>query len=115
MKIKFLTATLGIASLFSIFKFCKFTFLGQVQTNVHTLVILYVHGHRFRQTQSAAVGGFYAFEVSPDDVVDFAGGHPLGELPGMIGVTLPLGFLIRLAADFYGDAVDGTIVRTPDG
>ncbi len=84
-----------------------------MQTNIHTLVILYVDGDLLRQMQLLAIACLHPLEVGRHYIVGLAGGNPLGEFAGMIGSDFPLGLLVRHAADLDVDAKDGAIVRPP--
>src|SRR5580698_5385312 len=87
---------------------------GQVQTNIHALVILYVDRHLFRQMQRIAIRGFDSLEISRDHIVGLAGGNALSEFTRVIGRKLPLRPLLGNAADFDRYAIDGVIVRSPN-
>lgn len=82
-----------------------------MQSSVFAFVVVDVDSDFFDQVNRLALGGFDAFEVGGEDVVGFADGNALGEFSHVVGIDLPLGFLIFGAADFYSDAIDGMIVR----
>src|SRR5580700_12249235 len=88
-----------------------------MQTSVFAFVVIDVDGNFLDQAQGAAVGGLEAFEIGGEDVVGFADGNPLGELPAMIRIDLPADFLgfVGGATDFHENAIDFTIVRAPHG
>src|SRR5450432_2396215 len=85
-----------------------------MQSSVLAFIVINVDGDFLDQTQRLAVGGFVTLKVGPENVVGFAGENALGELAIVIGIELPLGFLILGTADLHGHAVDGMVVRPPD-
>src|SRR5208282_724763 len=88
-----------------------------MQSGVFAFVVINVDGNFFQEMKGLAVGGLDAFQVSPENVVCFTGGHALGKFAVMIGVKLPAD-LLRLiggAPNLYGNAVYGMIVGAPDG
>src|SRR5690349_7022943 len=86
-----------------------------MQSGVLALIVINVDGYFLDQPQRLAVDRFIPFQISPEDVVGFPRGNTLGELAIVIGKELPLGFLILGTPDLYGHAVDGTVVRSPNG
>src|SRR5216684_487260 len=58
---------------------------------------------------------FHTFNVSPYEVVGFAGRNPLGEFTDMIGSQFPPWLLVTRTADLDLYSIDGVIVRPPDG
>src|ERR1700676_540158 len=87
--------------------------LLEMQAGVDALIRIYMHRDLFR-LQPVAPGGFEIPGVGPDYVILLARGNTLRELTIMIGVKLPAGFLVILAANLDLDCVDRMIVRTPD-
>ena len=87
-----------------------------MQTDIDPLVVVHVNGNVLSGTQSCSVSRLKSFEVSPHHVIALACWETLCELAPMIGGQLPahfLGFILR-AADFYLNAIYGTIVGPPD-
>src|SRR5216684_3332959 len=58
---------------------------------------------------------FHTFNVSPYEVVGFAGRNPLGEFTDMIGSQFPPRLLVTRTADLDLYSKEGMIVRPPDG
>ena len=71
-------------------------------------------GNFLDQAERLAVGGFEVLQIGPEDVVGLPRGNALGKLAIVIGKELPSGFLILGTPDLYCDAVDRTVVRSPD-
>jgi len=86
-----------------------------MQSGVFALVVVDVDGDFLNQAERLAVGGFDAFQVGGKNVIGFADGNPLGEFSHVVGINFPLGFFVFGAANFYGNAIHGMIVRAPDG
>ena len=80
---------------------------GQMQTNIHAFIILYVDRNLFHQMHGMAILGFYALEIGAHDVVILAGGNAQSEFAMMVGIEFPLGFFIGGAANLDLDAVAG--------
>jgi hypothetical protein len=87
-----------------------------VQAGVFALIVVDVDFDFFGQVELGAVGKFQVFGIGGKNVVGFAGRNVLSEFPGVVGVLVPTNFfrLIGGAPDFYVNAVDGAIVRSPD-
>ena len=62
-----------------------------------------------------SVRRFEVLKVGPDHIIRLARADALGELAGVIGIKLPLRPFVLSAANLDLDAVNGMIVRTPDG
>src|SRR5258707_15233798 len=62
-----------------------------------------------------AVCGPHALQVARNYIVGLTGGNSLGEFTGVVGIDLPLGLLVRHAANIHFYTIDGTIIRSPDG
>jgi len=86
-----------------------------MQTNVYTLVILYVDGDLLCQMQGVSILSFHTFNISPYEVVGFAGRNPLGKFADMIGSQFPLRLLVTRTADLDLYSIEGVIVRPPHG
>src|ERR1700716_1821350 len=86
-----------------------------MQANVDPLVILNMDGNLTNQMQGLPVGRFEVLKVGADHIIRLARLDALGKLAGMVGINLPLRLFVLSAANLDLDAVDGTIVRTPDG
>src|SRR5258708_32580322 len=80
-----------------------FALSSKMQTNIHTLVILYVDGDLLRQMQLLAIGCLHPLEVGRHYIIGLAGGNPLGEFAGLILSDFPLVPLAKHAADFDVD------------
>ena len=89
----------------------------EVEADVLALIIVDVHRDFLDQVEGLAITGLVAFEIGPDDVFGFFCGQALLKLPVMVGVDLVADFLglVGRFANFDGDAVDGSIIRTPHG
>src|ERR1700674_1569244 len=86
-----------------------------MQANVDPFVILNMDGNLTNQMQGLSVRRFEVLKVSPDHIIRLAHVDALGKLAAMVGIKLPLRFFVLSAANLDPDAVNGTIVRTPDG
>src|SRR3977135_1462862 len=86
-----------------------------MQANVDPLVILNMDGNLTNQMQGLPGGRVEVREVGPDHRTCLARLDALGKLAGVVGIKLPLRLFVLSAANLDLDAVDGTIVRTPDG
>ena len=88
----------------------------EMQSDVLALVVVDVDGDFLNQPKRLAIGRFEALQVGPENVVSLARRNALGELSHMIGVELPADFLRLIAslAYFHRDAVEGTVIGSPD-
>src|ERR1700731_4160782 len=86
-----------------------------MQANVDPLVILNMDGNLPNQMEGLSVRRFVVLKVGPDHIIRLARVDALGELAGMVGIKLPLRLFVLSPANLDLDAVNGTIVRTPDG
>src|ERR1700731_2667372 len=86
-----------------------------MQANVDPLVILNMDRNLTKQMPGPSVRRFEVLKVGPDHIIRLARVDALSELAGMIGIKLPLRLFVLSAANLDLDAVNGMIVRTPDG
>src|ERR1700732_3531135 len=86
-----------------------------MHANVDPLVILNMDGNLTNQMQGLSFRRFEVLRVGPDHIITLARADALGEFAGMIGIKLPLRLFVLRAANLDLDAVNGMIVRTPDG
>jgi hypothetical protein len=88
-----------------------------MQADVLALVIVDMDGDFLDEMDGLAIGRFESFQVSPEDVIGFAGRNALGEFAHVIGVDLPasfIGFVLSLS-DLHSNAVHRAIIGAPDG
>src|SRR6266446_6858888 len=85
-----------------------------MQTGVDALVVINMEVNLSGQVHRLSVGGLEIFEIGPDDVVRFARGNALGEFAIVVGIEFPPRFLVAGTADLDLNAVNRTVVRSPD-
>src|SRR5579872_2345429 len=88
--------------------------VGEMHSGIFALVVIDVNGD-VGGVERLSIGRFHVLEIGAEDVVGLSGWNPLGEFAVMIGINLPLRLLVFGAANFYGNAVNGSAVRSPDG
>lgn len=86
-----------------------------MQAGVLAFVVVNMDSYLLQKAQGLTIGRLEILEIRGEDVVGLAGRNPLCELTHVVGIDLPLRLFIFGAADLYGDAVHGMIVRSPDG
>jgi hypothetical protein len=86
-----------------------------MQPDVGTLFLFNMDGYLRTGLQVLAGRQFIVFQVRPDDVVGFSGGHTLGKFAPMVGKQLPTSFLLPGAADLHFDAINGVAIGIVDG
>src|ERR1700741_2252370 len=85
-----------------------------MQTNIDPLVVVYMNRHFPAWVQGCSTSHLKVLEVGPDHVIRLASGKALCEFSLMVRDKLPLCLFVPGSADLYLDAIDGTIVRSPD-
>src|ERR1700730_1618964 len=86
-----------------------------MQTDVFTLITLDVDFNLTVLVQLLANSKLITLQFGPNQIVRGARWHPLGKFPVVIGIELPVCFLLVGAADFYFHSVQRMIVRAPYG
>src|SRR5579864_504746 len=89
--------------------------IGKVQPGVLAFFAVDVNGYFLDQMNWFAISSSKVLEVGRENVVGLTGRNPLRKLAVVVGINFPLRFLVLGASDLDGDAVDRTIIGSPNG
>src|SRR5215471_17552105 len=87
-----------------------------MQTDILAFFCVDMNGYRSNHPKRLSIGRFEVLEIGRKNVFALARRHALGELTHVVREDLPANFVgfVFCAADVYGNAVNRTIIRSPD-
>src|SRR5579863_1778380 len=84
-----------------------------MHTGVDTLIVFHVYCDFFSRPQLSSVCRLVSLEISPDHIVCLACGHPLGEFAVMVGINLPMSFLLAGQTNLDAYSINRPVAGSP--